>query len=335
VASDLQARVRSGDPAALARALTIVENDPDRAASLLADLSRDVKIAPARRIGVTGPPGAGKSTLVAALAKSWRAGGARVGILAVDPTSPFTGGALLGDRIRMSALSGDTGVFIRSLATRGALGGLSRAVHDCADVLEAAGFDPIVIETVGVGQSEVAIAAAADVVVVVVAPGSGDGVQAMKGGLLEAADLIVVNQCDRAGADGLASELEVAVELRSTGAKPPVLRTTATIGEGADALRAAIDGRTGSSPDAAPQLLARRQARARLRVRDEVDRRRAAEFWPSREAELDRLAAEVVGGARTPASAASTLLAAPAPPVPSVPPLPPRPQRPPDQVRPA
>ena len=248
MASDFDSRVRSADPVALARALTLVENDADEGAALLARLSGGGRSSllggaagAALRVGITGPPGAGKSTLVTALAKAWRLEGKRVGILAVDPTSPFTGGALLGDRIRMSALSGDDGVFIRSFATRGALGGLSRAVHDAADVLDAAGFDPIVIETVGVGQSEVAIASAADVVVVAVAPGSGDGVQALKSGLLECADVIVVNQSDRAGAEGLASELEIAVELRFTDAKPPVLKTVATTGEGVEALRAFID----------------------------------------------------------------------------------------------
>ena len=326
MAPDFDSRVRSADPVALARALTLVENDADGAAALLARLSGgdpavgrgagspgDVA-GSALRVGITGPPGAGKSTLVAALAKAWRAAGRRVGILAVDPTSPFTGGALLGDRIRMSALAGDDGVFIRSLATRGALGGLSRAVHDCADVLDAAGFDPIVIETVGVGQSEVAIASAADVVVVVVAPGSGDGVQAMKSGLLEAADVLVVNQSDRAGAEGLASELEVAVELRFTDAKPPVLKTVATTGEGVAALMAFVDARRGEAPGAAERLVTRRLARARLRVREEVDRRRAALFWAAHEADLDRVAGEVATRGRTPADAASTLLAAPAAP---------------------
>ncbi len=214
----------------------------------------------------------------------------------------------------MGALAGDAGVFIRSLATRGALGGLSRAVHDASDVLDAAGFDPIVIETVGVGQSEVAIASAADVVVVVIAPGSGDGVQAMKGGLLEAADVLVVNQADRPGAEGLAAELEVAVELRSTTSKPPVLRTTATTGEGVEALVAFLE-RFGAGATGTAALDARRLARARLRVREEVDRRRAAGFWASREGELERLAADVAAARTTAAAAASTLLGeSPAPP---------------------
>lgn len=319
-----ESRVRSGDPVALARALTLVENDADAAAALLARLAgpggsggagREGAAGAARRIGITGPPGAGKSTLVAALARRWRAAGRRVGILAVDPTSPFTGGALLGDRIRMGSLAGDEGVFIRSLATRGALGGLSRAVHDASDVLDAAGFDPILIETVGVGQSEVAIASAADVVVVVVAPGSGDGVQAMKGGLLEAADVLVVNQADRPGAEGLAAELEVAVELRSTSAKPPVLRTTATTGEGVEALLEVLL-RFGEGREGEAALAARRLARARLRVREEVDRRRAAAFWATRGAELERLAAEVAVGRTTAAGAASTLLVSSAGPSP-------------------
>jgi LAO/AO transport system kinase len=300
-------------PVALARALTIVENDPAAAADLVGRLAAGRPLA-ARRIGVTGPPGAGKSTLVAALAGAWRARGRRVGILAVDPTSPFTGGALLGDRIRMGALSGDDGVFIRSLATRGAMGGLSRAVHDAADVLDAAGFDPIVVETVGVGQSEVAIASAADVVIVVVAPGSGDGVQAMKGGLLEAADVLVVNQADRVGADGLAAELEVAVELRSTGAKPPVLRTVATTGDGVPALVAFLD-RFEEEEGGRARRDGRRLERARQRIRDEVDRRRAEVFWSAgRGARLDEAARDVAAGRTTAAGAASTLLGDSSPP---------------------
>ena len=165
-------------------------------------------------MGVTGPPGVGKSTLVAALVGAWRTLDRRVGILAVDPTSPFSGGALLGDRIRMGAHAGDASVFIRSLASRGAYGGLSAAADDAADVLDAAGFDPIVTETVGVGQAEVEIARAADTTVLVLAPGQGDEIQAMKAGLLEAADIVVVNQADRRDADRFVHDLEAAFDLR-------------------------------------------------------------------------------------------------------------------------
>ena len=297
--------ILAGDPRAVARALTVVENDPEAAAALLASLSGHV--GRAHRIGVTGPPGVGKSTLVAALAKAWRAQGRRVAIVAVDPTSPFTGGALLGDRVRMTGLSGDAGVFIRSLATRGALGGLARAAQDMADVLDAAGFDPVVLETVGVGQSEVAIAAAADTVIVALAPGSGDGVQAMKGGLLEIADLLVVNQADRPGAEGLVGDLESAVELRTISARPRVLSTVATTGAGIDTLAEAIATHR-TELVARGDLKTRREARASGRIRDEVERRLHAALWEAGASALARLAAEVAAGGRTVASAAGRLL---------------------------
>lgn len=306
----LAAPVRDGDPRSVARALTLVEAGGEKGAALLASLSGDV--GRAHRIGVTGPPGVGKSTLVAALATAWRAVGRRVGIVAVDPTSPFTGGALLGDRVRMGALSGDAGVFIRSLATRGAGGGVSLATHDAADVLDAAGFDPVVVETVGVGQGEVAVAGVADTVVVVLAPGHGDGIQAMKGGVIEAADLLVVNQADREGADALAAELAAALELREVGPRPEVLLACATKGGGGggiEALRLAID-RHRSQLEAAtsgPTLRARREARALARIRDAVDRARADAFWPHHASALAALVADVVEGRTTVAAAAGAL----------------------------
>ncbi len=307
--SSLAAAVLAAEAPAVARALTVVENDAEGSAALLAGLSG--RVGRAHRVGITGPPGAGKSTLVSALARGWRGAGRGVGVLAVDPTSPFTGGALLGDRIRMTEHAGDAGVFIRSLATRGALGGLSRAAHDCADVLDAAGFDPVVLETVGVGQSEVAVAAAADTVVVVIAPGAGDAVQAMKSGLLETADLIVVNQADREGADRLAADVRGAVEMSADARRrrPEVLLTTATTGGGVEALRAAIDGhRAALACDGA--LEARRAARSLARIRDEVDRRRGDAFWRERGRDLERLAADVAAGRMTVAAAAGRLLSA-------------------------
>jgi LAO/AO transport system kinase len=311
VTGALEAGVRAADPRAVARALTVVENDPASALTLLAALS-DV-VGRAHRVGVTGPPGAGKSTLIAALAAAWRREGRRVGVVAVDPTSPFTGGALLGDRIRMTGLSGDPGVFIRSLATRGEIGGLARAAQDAADVLDGAGFDPVVLETVGVGQSEVAVAGAADTVVVVLAPGSGDAVQAMKGGLVEVADLIVVNQADREGAEGLVADLTAAVDLRQAGRRPRVLSTVAKRGEGVPALVAAIDEhrRTLAAGDG---LLERRRARAVLRLREEVDRRRRDAWWAAHGPALDRLAADVAAARMTVAEAAGRLLRADHPP---------------------
>ena len=304
MSEDLADAVRRGDVPALARALTVVENDEAAGASLLKALSGAV--GRAHRVGVTGPPGAGKSTLISALAASWRAAGKKVGVVAVDPTSPFTGGALLGDRIRMGRHSGDVGVFVRSLASRGALGGLARAAEDACDVLDAGGFDPVVVETVGVGQGEVAIASVADTVVVVVAPGAGDSVQAMKAGLLETADLIVVNQADRDGAEGLRAEIAGAIELRAAGhARPAVLLVSALDGRGVDDLRVAVDAHRTTAGDA---LAARRRARATSRVRAEVDRRRAGAFWAANARELERVAAEVAAGRMTAAEAAGRLV---------------------------
>jgi len=296
----LAAAIRRGDRRALAQGLTLVENAAPDGVALLAALGA---APPVHRIGITGPPGAGKSTLVSALTAGWRAAGRRVGVLAVDPSSPFTGGALLGDRIRMLGHSGDDGVFIRSLASRGALGGLSAGVYDAADLLAAAGFDPVVIETVGVGQGEVEICRAADTTVVVLAPGAGDAVQGMKAGLLEIGDILVVNQADREGADALVAALQGAAELRDAVA-PPVLKTVATRGEGLEALRRALDARASSAGEA---LAVRRLERARARLRAAVDRRRATAFWADRADALERLAREVADGSRGAAEAIAML----------------------------
>lgn len=202
----------AGRKAALARAVSIVENHRAGFDVLLAALH--TRVGRAQRIGITGPPGAGKSTLTTHLAARYRAAGLTVGIVAVDPTSPFTGGALLGDRIRMESIALDPGVFIRSMATRGSLGGLAAAAGEVADVLDAFGIDRILIETVGVGQSELDIARTADTSVVVLVPESGDSIQTLKAGLMEIADLFVVNKSDRPGADRLRHELEVMLGLR-------------------------------------------------------------------------------------------------------------------------
>ena len=231
-AANLIRRALKGERVPLARAISLVENEAPEAVALL-----DACFAAggrAFRIGITGPPGAGKSTLVTQLALEYRRRGETVAIVAVDPTSPFSGGALLGDRVRMNELAGDQGVFIRSMATRGSMGGLAVHTAQACDVLDAAGFSRIVIETVGVGQSELEVAQAADSTAVVLVPESGDGVQAMKAGLMEIGDIFVINKADREGADRAAFAVRTALELRTPGGDwtPPVLLTTASRGEG-------------------------------------------------------------------------------------------------------
>jgi LAO/AO transport system kinase len=205
----------AGKNAALARVVSVVENHRAGYDRLLARLQ--TRIGRGRRIGITGPPGAGKSTLTTLLARGYRDAGLTVGILAVDPTSPFTGGALLGDRIRMESVALDPGVFIRSMATRGSLGGLAAATREAADVLDAFGFQRILIETVGVGQTELDVARTADSSVVVLVPESGDSIQTLKAGLMEIADIFLVNKADRPGADRMRSDLELMLGLRSGG----------------------------------------------------------------------------------------------------------------------
>jgi LAO/AO transport system kinase len=216
-AEALAAGVLAGDRLAVARAISRVESEQPEAHALLAALHAHT--GRAHIVGVTGAPGSGKSTLVTALAQCYRAAGLTVGILAVDPSSPFTGGAVLGDRVRMSALSGDSGVFIRSMATRGSLGGLSKSTGEAVSILDAAGFERILVETVGVGQAEIDIAATAHTTLVVEAPGMGDEVQAIKAGILEIADILVVNKADRTGADRTVRALQLALEMENSGGK--------------------------------------------------------------------------------------------------------------------
>jgi LAO/AO transport system kinase len=241
VVEELIVRLRGGERRALARAISVVERGGEEARALLALAYQHT--GQAHIVGVTGPPGAGKSTLVAALAQEWRRQGQAVGIIAVDPSSPFTGGAVLGDRIRMQALGGDSGVFIRSMANRGRLGGLSRATADAATLLDAAGFAIVLIETVGAGQGEVDIARAAQSTIVVEVPGMGDDVQSIKAGMLEIADLFVVNKADREGADQVVRQLRAMLHLAlpEPGAwQVPVLTAVAMQQQGSAEIVAAL-----------------------------------------------------------------------------------------------
>ncbi|MEK9163148.1 MAG: methylmalonyl Co-A mutase-associated GTPase MeaB [Chloroflexota bacterium] len=231
--------ILSGDRRALARLITKIENDqPESRAALAALYPRGGR---AQVIGVTGAPGTGKSTLVSELAKAYRRAAKTVAIIAVDPTSPFTGGAILGDRIRMRDLSGDDGVFIRSMATRGSLGGLARATDEVVAVVDAAGFDVIMIETVGAGQSEVDIARLAHTTLVVEAPGLGDDVQAIKAGILEIADVLVLNKADLPGAEAATRALRGMLMLAHTQWDVPICETVAAEGKGVAEVIAAID----------------------------------------------------------------------------------------------
>lgn len=304
--SDQITRLLAGERRAIAAAVTELERLSAAAPALLQGLAPH--LGKALVVGITGPPGAGKSTLVNALIRHARSLKFKVGVIAVDPSSPISGGAILGDRIRMTAALDDDGVFVRSLASRGYLGGLSPAAVRIIDALDAAGFDLILLETVGTGQSEIDVAEVADLRIVVSAPGLGDDIQAMKSGLLEIADILVVNKGDREGAERTMQQLQGALSIR-TGAlsKVPLLKTTATTGDGIAELMAEID-RLGQ-PILAENASDRRRRRARYLIARAAADLVARRIRNDEDGAVDKLADEVLNGHLSPNDAASSLFA--------------------------
>jgi len=307
--SSLIERITSGETNAVARAISRVEDGASDASDLMKEVF--ARAGKALVVGITGAPGAGKSTIVDKLAAYYRAQGERVGIIAVDPSSPFSGGAILGDRIRMQTLSLDKNVFIRSMATRGNLGGLARGTVDAVAILDAAGYQKILVETVGVGQDEVEIVKTADVCAVVLVPGMGDDVQTMKAGIMEIGDVLVLNKADREGALRAEKELQALLTLavREDAWQPPIVKTVATENKGIEELAAAIS-QSREFQRSRPATNQRRRAIARWRIlellREQLVERALARN--SSAAKLDRLAEEVASKQRDPYSAAEELM---------------------------
>jgi LAO/AO transport system kinase len=297
------------DRRSVARAISFVENESPESMNLLQLLYKHT--GRAYRIGVTGPPGAGKSTITNKLAKYYRSRNLRVGIIAVDPTSPFTGGALLGDRVRMTDVELDNEVFIRSMASRGSLGGLSKKAKEAADVLDAAGFDIILMETVGVGQSELDIAGAADTTIVVLVPESGDGIQAMKAGLMEIADFFVLNKADRPGADQAVMSIKLILGFRPHNESSwlaDVVKTQANEGKGIEEVAVFVEKHRKFLERGG--LEQRRRSRLKSRVREIVEDRLHTDFWNHRRSEvLEEKIGQVITREVSPYELANELIA--------------------------
>jgi LAO/AO transport system kinase len=305
---DVVAAVRLGNPRALGRLISWIENGSAALPMIMKELAPDT--GQAHIVGLTGAPGVGKSTTVTGLVSALRERGERVGVLAVDPSSPFSGGALLGDRVRMQEHALDRDVYIRSMATRGHLGGLAVATPQALRAFDAAGFDTVIVETVGVGQSELEVAEMADTIIVLLAPGMGDGIQAAKAGILEIADIFVVNKSDRDGAQALVRELRTMIALADRGSqdwKPPIVMTVAYQNRGIGDLLAAIDRFRASQAETGRAAL-RRIARARREVESIALAKVRAEFRLNGEAGLEDLARAVSRGELDPYAAADRVV---------------------------